>query len=134
MWKFITRQFDRWSLRFRWKIWGITLKKLKFDRDTPPPHVDAPLRKILMHKIESDNNPWWLVPVSFLYDNLYWNKKECFIFLVFFKPTNFDFSKYFLNCIKLINRLNSNDYDKFKDCISFVSYSSFQTVFSAISK
>ena len=33
--------------------------------------VNGPLRKILKHKIEVNNNPWWLAPVSFLYDNLY---------------------------------------------------------------
>ena len=38
------------------------------------PHVDEPLRKILKHQIQVDNKTWWLVPVSFLYDNLYWNK------------------------------------------------------------
>ena len=37
-------------------------------------HVDGPLRKILKHQTEVDNNPWWLVPVSFMYDNLHWNK------------------------------------------------------------
>ena len=44
---------------------GFTLKKLKLG-------VDGPLREILKHQIEVDNNQGW--PVSFLYDNLYWNK------------------------------------------------------------
>ena len=35
-------------------------------------HVAGPLRKILKTQIEVDNIPWWLVPVSFLYDNVYW--------------------------------------------------------------
>ena len=31
-----------------------------------------------------DTNPWWLVQVSFLYDNLYWNKYGCsFFFLTY---------------------------------------------------
>ena len=38
-----------------------------------PPHVDEPLRPILRHQIEVDNNPCWLVQVSFLYGSLYWN-------------------------------------------------------------
>ena len=38
------------------------------------PHVDGPVKKFLKHQIKVDNNPWWMVPVSFLYDNLYWNK------------------------------------------------------------
>ena len=67
-WKFVFKQFERWTLRFRWKMWGVYIEKLKLGRD---PHVDAPLRKILKYQIEADNNPWWLVPVSFLYDNLY---------------------------------------------------------------
>ena len=29
LWKFVSRQFVRWTLRFRWKICGFTLKKLK---------------------------------------------------------------------------------------------------------
>ena len=33
------------------------------------PHVDGTPRKILKHQMEVDNNLWWLVPVSFLYDN-----------------------------------------------------------------
>ena len=78
MWKFISGQFERWTLRFCWKIWGFTFKKLKLGRDHP--YVDGPLRKILKHNIKVDNNPWWLVPVSFLYDNLHWNKKGCFVF------------------------------------------------------
>ena len=69
MWKFVSRQFVR--LRFRWKIWGFTLKKLKLGWD---PRVDGPLRKILKHQIKVDSNTWWSVPVSFPYDNLHWNK------------------------------------------------------------
>ena len=75
LWKFVSRQFERWILQFHWKIWGFTLKKLKLGRD---PHVDAPLRKKLKHQTEVDNNPWWLVPISFLYDNLYWKNKYFF--------------------------------------------------------
>ena len=41
-WKFVSRKFLRWALRFHWKIWGFTLKKLKLGRDppnrTPKPH------------------------------------------------------------------------------------------------
>ena len=57
------------------KFGGLLLRKLKLGRDPPPfPHVDAPLRKILKDQTEVDNNPWWLVPVSYLHDNLCWNK------------------------------------------------------------
>ena len=71
LWKFVSGQFKRWTLWFRCQMWGFTLKKLKLGRD---PHVDGPVRKILKHQIKVDSNPWWLVPVSFLYDNLCWNK------------------------------------------------------------
>ena len=54
-----------WFGGLHWK------KKLKLGWD---PHVDGSLRKILKHQTEVDNNPWWLAPVSFQYDNLYWNK------------------------------------------------------------
>ena len=43
------------------------MKELKLGWDPP---VDGPARKNLKHQIKVDNNPWWLVPVSFLYDNL----------------------------------------------------------------
>ena len=36
------------------KIWGLTLEKLNLGRD---PHTDAPLRKILKHQTEVDNDP-----------------------------------------------------------------------------
>ena len=71
LWKFVSRQFQMWTLRLRRKIWGFAMKKLKLGKD---PYVDGPLRKILKHQTEVDNNPWWLVPVSFLYGNLFWNK------------------------------------------------------------
>ena len=35
---------------------------------------DPPCRQNLKYQIEVDSNPCWLVPASFLYDNLYWNK------------------------------------------------------------
>ena len=50
---------------------GVYIEKINLGRD---PLVDRPLSKILKYQIEVDNNPWWLEPVSFLYDNLYWNK------------------------------------------------------------
>ena len=50
------------------KFGDLYWKKLK------TPHVDGPLRKILKHPTEVDTNPWWWVPVSFLYDNLHYNK------------------------------------------------------------
>ena len=53
------------------KFGGFSLKKLKVGRDSPKTHVEGPLRKILKHQTEVDNNPWWLVPVSLLYDNFY---------------------------------------------------------------
>ena len=53
------------------KLKGL-IEKIKVRLETP--HVDGPLRKILKHQTEIDNNPWWLVPVSFLYDNLHGNK------------------------------------------------------------
>ena len=68
LWKILSRQFERQTLQFCCQIPGFTLKKLKLGTD---PHVDRPLRKILKHQIEADNNPWWLVQVSFLHDNLY---------------------------------------------------------------
>ena len=34
--------------------WGFILEKLKLGRDS---HVDEPLRNILKHQIEVDNNP-----------------------------------------------------------------------------
>ena len=56
-------QVELWTLRFLSQILGFILKKLKLGR--APPHVDGPLRKNLKHQIEVDNNPGWLVPVSF---------------------------------------------------------------------
>ena len=47
-------QFEKGTLRFRRKIWGFTLKKLKLGRDS---HVDATQRKILKHQTEVDTNP-----------------------------------------------------------------------------
>ena len=41
----------------------------KNSNEVETPQVDGLLRKILKHQIEVDSNPWWLVPVSFLYDN-----------------------------------------------------------------
>ena len=43
-----------------------TFKKLKLGRTAPTMWTD-PLRKILKPQIEEDNNPCWLVQVSFLY-------------------------------------------------------------------
>ena len=85
LWKFVSEQFERWTLRFRRKIWGFIMKKIKVRLRPPSPHVVGPLRKILKHQIKVDINPWWLVPVSIIYDNLYWNKYECFSF--FFSHT-----------------------------------------------
>ena len=78
-WKFVSRQFERWTFRFRWKIWGFTLKKIKVRYRPPCRHT---LRKILKHQTEVDNNSWWLVPISFLYDDLHWNKQFFFSFFV----------------------------------------------------
>ena len=47
---------------------SVYIEKLNLGRD---PYVDGPLNKILKHQTEVAINPWWLVPVSFLYDNLY---------------------------------------------------------------
>ena len=52
--KFFPRQFERRTLRFHFKIWRFTLKKLKLGRG---PHIDAPLRKNLHHQTEVDINP-----------------------------------------------------------------------------
>ena len=71
LWKYVSRQSERWTLRFRWKIWGFTLKKLKLGRD--PPCRRTPKKNFKVSNW-SRNNPSWLVPVSFLYDNLYWSK------------------------------------------------------------
>ena len=76
-WKFVSRQFEKRILRFRWNISGFTLKKSKLGWNS---HVDGLVRKILKHEIKVNNNPWWLAPASFLYDNLYWNNKKCFFF------------------------------------------------------
>ena len=86
-WKFVSRQFERWTLRFRWKMWGFTLKKSKLGRD---PHVDATQRKISKHQTEVDTSPWWWVPFSFLYDNSYWNKQGCFFFSLTYCTWNDD--------------------------------------------
>ena len=32
LWKFVSWQFERWTLRLRWKIWELKLKKLKLVR------------------------------------------------------------------------------------------------------
>ena len=71
LWKFVSRQFERCTLRFVEKFGSLHWKKSKLGRDT---HVDAPLRKILKHPTEVDTNPWWVVSVSFLPNSLYWNK------------------------------------------------------------
>ena len=41
------------------------------DRDPPTHHVDAPPKCFFKHETGVDNNLWWLVSVSFTYDNLY---------------------------------------------------------------
>ena len=46
---------------------GVYIEKIKVET----PHVDGPLTKNLKHQIQVDTNTWWLVPASFLYDNLY---------------------------------------------------------------
>ena len=38
------------------------------------PYIDGSPSKISKYQTEVDTNPCWLVLVSFLYDNLYWNK------------------------------------------------------------
>ena len=73
------------------KYGGWHWKKLKLSRD---PHVDAPLRKILKYQTEVDNNPWWLVPVSFLYDNLYWNKLGVFHFFLTYTVPCIDYESF----------------------------------------
>ena len=75
LWKFVSKQFMRWTLRFSWKIWGFTLKKLKLGWD---------LGKKLKHEIKVDNNQWWLIPVSILYDNLYWNKLSFYYYYYYY--------------------------------------------------
>ena len=69
-WKFVSRQTERWIYDSVEKFGGLHWKKLKLGRDTPP-HVDGSLKKILKHQTKVDNNAWWMVPVSFLYDNFY---------------------------------------------------------------
>ena len=78
MWKFVSRQSESWTLRLRWKNWGFTLKKLKLGRD---PQVDEPLRKILKHQTEVDNNPWWLLPISIICIKIH---RSVFFFFCFF--------------------------------------------------
>ena len=60
------------------KFGSFILNNIKLGRDTSS-HVDAPLRKILKHQTEVDNNPRWLVTVSVLYDNFYWNRAVFFL-------------------------------------------------------
>ena len=50
--KFVSRQFVRWTLRFRWKIWGFTLKKIKVR--SPPPCRRTPKKKNLKTIIHDD--------------------------------------------------------------------------------
>ena len=72
LWKCVSKQFDRWTLRLCSKIWGLILKKIKV---VETPHVDALLRKNLKHQTDVDNKMVMIGPVSFnVYDSLYWNK------------------------------------------------------------
>ena len=74
LWKFVSRQFEM-NFTISLKNLGVHVEKYKVRLRSP--HADGPLRKILKHEIEV-YNPWWLVSVSFLYDNLYWNKQGFF--------------------------------------------------------
>ena len=54
---------------------GIYIEKIKIWL-SPLPHVDGPLKIFLTHQTDVDNNPCWLVQISFLYDN-------CFVLMKF---------------------------------------------------
>ena len=136
IWKFVSRQFERWTLRFLWKIWRFTLEKLKLGRYS---HVDTLLRKILKHQTEVNNNLWWLIQVSFLCVHNY------FSIILYLKSTIY-FQRFFHNAwvwissvctencllskimLLFLNKLYFCDFD-YALKISFDAYSSLRSYF-----